>query len=285
MEDYFEKFMREQEYVNNLAHNTLKSYRNSFKVWQRFKGNYSDDGLIDFVIEMRKSGLKPGACNVYIRSLNVFFHWLHEKGLVKERLTLRVMRKEQNIIPIFTDEHIKKILHFRPKSFYEWRMWAICNTLLDTGMRVSECLALKRPDVDWDNLLLTIIVKGRRQRKVPFSYELRKVLHQYLQRREGINLNGEWLFPTVSSMKIGYRNFHRDMVIFCQKLRITGVRISPHSFRHYFASNFVRQGGDVYTLSRLLGHSSVKVTEIYLQSLGVEYLQNSQMRFTPLSRR
>jgi len=57
---------------------------------------------------------------------------------------------------------------------------------------------------------------------------------------------------------MGYRNYYRDMKTFCVKRGIEGVRISPHTFRHYFAIQFLRNGGDIYVLSRILGHYSVR---------------------------
>src|SRR5690348_12281480 len=97
LKELFAKFILEQEYVKNLAPNTLKSYRNSFIAWERFKGELSEDGLLEFIIAMRRGGLKPGACNVHIRSLNVFFHWLHQHHHTEERYRLSVMKKEHTL--------------------------------------------------------------------------------------------------------------------------------------------------------------------------------------------
>lgn len=285
LKELFAKFIKECEYVKNLSPATLRSYQYAYDAWDRFNGELSDDGLSEFIYSMREAGLKPGACNVYIRSLNVFFNWLHQRKLTQDRFKLPLLKEQETIIPIFSDEDIKRILRWQPKSFYDWRLWVMCNTMLDTGMRISECMTLKKDLVDWDNLLMTITEKGRHQRKIPFSPELRKILYHFNQIREVANPGGQWMFPTSTGTKVEYRNFHRDLVVLCQKLKIVGPRVSPHSFRHYFSANWIRQGGSIYDLSRLLGHSSVTVTEVYLKSIGIEHFQKEQGRFTPLSKK
>src|SRR5260370_22955938 len=69
------------------------------------------------------------------------------------------------------------------------------------------------------------------------------------------------------------RNFQHDFKQLCQKVAITGVRCSPHTFRHAFALNYLRRGLNLESLRRILGHSSILTTQKYLRSLGVEDLQ------------
>jgi integrase/recombinase XerD len=80
------------------------------------------------------------------------------------------------------------------------------------------------------------------------------------------------------------RNFNRDIGRLCHNLGILNAKTSPHTFRHYFAISYLRRGGDIYALSRILGHTSVKVTEVYLRSMGIEDFQAEQQRLSPVSR-
>jgi len=82
---------------------------------------------------------------------------------------------------VFTDDQIKKLVRFSGRRFFERRLHLIILILLDTGCRISEAIGLKVTDVDMDNLLLTLTGKGRKQRKVPFSFELRKALYRYIR--------------------------------------------------------------------------------------------------------
>ena len=86
------------------------------------------------------------------------------------------------------------------------------------------------------------------------------------------------LFSTRTGTQVSKNNVQRDFKVLAAKLGITGVRVSPHTLRHTFAVNFLTSGGDIYLLSRILGHTSVKTTEVYLRSLGVEALQEAQAR-------
>jgi hypothetical protein len=78
-------------------------------------------------------------------------------------------------------------------------------------------------------------------------------------------------------------NIGRDIRILGRRLRITGVRFSPHTMRHTFAVSFLRNGGDVYVLSRILGHANITTTTVYLRSLGMDILSQAHQKFSTLS--
>jgi Phage integrase family len=90
--------------------------------------------------------------------------------------------KEPEFVPsVFTDDQIKKLVRFSGRRFFERRLHLLILILLDTGCRVSEGTRIRVADVDLDNLLLTLTGKGRKQRKVPCSLELRKSLYRYIR--------------------------------------------------------------------------------------------------------
>jgi integrase/recombinase XerD len=150
---------------------------------------------------------------------------------------------------------------------------------MDTGLRVNELLCLTRQDVDLENLVLRVKGKGNKHRLVPMSIELRKLLYRHLAvQKHAI------VFCTRDGCKVTQRNLLRDFKVGCEKLGIVGVRCSFHTLRHTFAVSYLRAGGNLFYLARILGHTSVKTTEKYLQSLGVEDLQEVHDRLTPLSR-
>jgi site-specific recombinase XerD len=120
-----------------------------------------------------------------------------------------------------------------------------------------------------DNLILKVVGKGNKHRLVPFSVELRKALWKSLARRQ----DPVFIFGTKNHTKVTVRNIERDFKALGNQLGITGVRFSPHTLRHSFAVGYLRKGGNLFYLSKILGHSSVKTTERYLQSLGIEDLQ------------
>jgi integrase/recombinase XerD len=140
--------------------------------------------------------VKPVSCNTYIKALNAFCLWLHEEVFVAERLTLPLLRFEKRIIVTLTDDQMHTLLKQKPKRFDQWRLHAILDLLLDSGLRIEEALTWRRGDLDLDNLLVTVMEKGRKERRVPFSFELRKVLFRYEQARVRQCPRCERLFPS-----------------------------------------------------------------------------------------
>jgi site-specific recombinase XerD len=150
-------------------------------------------------------------------------------------------------------------------------------------LRISEALALSRDAVDFDNLLICVRAgKGGKHRMVPMSFELRKRVWKYATRTQ--SPQQRFLFETRNHTRMTVRNIQRDFNRLCRRLRIEGVRTSPHTLRHTFAISYLRAGGNLFYLSKILGHTSVQTTERYLQSLQVEDLQAVHNRLSLLAR-
>jgi integrase/recombinase XerD len=276
----FARFLQHGKFLKNWSPKTERSYRQAFKSLQMASrerdsdtsaGTVSDtSGILTkghleaWVISMRQRGLSPGACNVYIRGINSFLSWLHAEGELPAPLRLSELAAKPKELTTFTDAHLRAILAFKPRGFCQMRTWVLICLLTDTGCRIDELLTLRREDVDMDNLLLTVTGKGSKIRKVPFSHEMRRVLFRFAQALGRRGIQASTLFCTRTGAGLRYRNAYRDIKLLCEDLGIQGPRISPHTFRHTFATNFIKSGGDIYTLSRILGHSSVQVTSKYL---------------------
>lgn len=190
------------------------------------------------------------------------------------------MKTEKKILATFNRSQVDAFLRFRPKNFSGFRLHALVALLLDTGLRIEEGLSLQRDQIDLENSLVKVKGKGEKHRIVPTSFELRKVLFRWLARHEF-----SLVFPTLQGRRLTQRNLLRDLKFLGKKLGITGVRVSFHTFRHTFAVNYLRAGGNLFYLSKILGHSSVTTTERYLQSLGVEDLRAVHDRLSLLSKR
>jgi site-specific recombinase XerD len=159
---------------------------------------------------MRAKGLSPGACNVYIRGFNSFLLWLDAEGHTTQRLHLGVMKQEEKSLETFSTPEIQLILAFKPTRFTEVRLWTLLYLPFDTGCRIDEVLNLKTPDVDLDNLLLTIHGKWKKERKVPFGLEFRKTLWRFMQFKQKRHISGVYVFSTFDGGRLMYRNIRRD---------------------------------------------------------------------------
>jgi integrase/recombinase XerD len=266
----FDEFIKSRQYLKNVTAKTVAWYRDSFRSFERFHPaiEYSKQSLSSFVVGLRDSGVSPISCNTYCRALNAYLRWLHEEGYASDLLRIAPLKTERKILATFSRPQVDAFLRFRPKTSSGLRLHALVALLLDTGLRIEEALSLRREQLDLENLLVKVKGKGEKHRVVPMSFELRKVLYRWLARHEF-----SLVFPTLQGRRQIQRNMLRDLKLLGKKLGIAGVRVSFHTFRHTFAVNYLRAGGNLFYLSKILGHSSVTTTEVYLRSLGVEDLK------------
>jgi len=155
---------------------------------------------------------------------------------------------------------VQRIVKFQSRPIEsERRAHALACLILDTGMRINETLSMMREDVDIDNRLLRLRGKGGKQRLVPVSFEGRKVLWKWMRGR-----SEPLVFATRAGTKPIQRNLLREFKILGSRLGIVGVRFSFHTLRQTFAVNYIRNGGDVFRLQRMLGHSTLEMTRGYV---------------------
>ena len=144
----------------------------------------SQDELKDAVLRMREKGLKATGCNSAIRAINTYVHWVNAGPDVKcgsacKHPKIAQLKEPQLVLPTFTEQQIRLLVAWKPKSQFQRRLHLLILFLLDTGCRISEALTLRVSEVDFENLLVTLDGKGRKQRVVPFSFELRKAMFRY----------------------------------------------------------------------------------------------------------
>lgn len=228
MKELFDEFVKEKRFLDNLAESTIRSYILAFKWFECLGGGFSEKKLKQFVMGLRENGMSPSGCNVKIRSMNSFLTWCHREGHCDE-VKIKQLKTGQIVIQTFTSSHIKAFLKFRPKGKYEWRLHTIICLLIDTGARIEEILSLD--NLDLGNLLIRITGKGSKERIIPISVEMRKILFLY-ESRQKLKVYSKYIFPTNTGTKVGYNNFLRDFKAHCKRLGIKEVRTSPHGLRH-----------------------------------------------------
>jgi len=249
----FEQFIRERRYLQNVTPATIDWYTQSLK-WLPTETPDANE-LKDAVLRMREKGRNACGCNSTIQALNAYLRWSGST------LKIQQLKKPQLVLPTFATAEVKLLAAWTPKGFHERRLKLLVLLLLDTGCRITEALTLRVADVDFENLLITLDGKGRKQRVVPFSFELRKFLYRYVNdSRRGPEA---LLLATRDETKLGRRNMLRDVKVLCRRLGITPPQRTLHAFRHTFAINYLRRGGSVFHLQKVLGHSSLEMTRRY----------------------
>lgn len=283
MDKEFELFLREKWFVQNVSNHTVEFYKRCFKALKKYssiKGlpDFNKTNLIEFVAATREKGVSAACCDAYIRGINPFLTWLYENEYTKEHLKIKRLRFQKRVMKTFSDAQVKAILNYKPKNFYETRLHTLLLLLLDCGIRINEALTLERSKVDLDNLLITVMGKGAKERMIPISLELRKVLFKYLRTHDF-----EMVFPSKYGSKLGYDNVRRDFNKLVEKLGIEGFDGCFHAFRRCFARNFVRSGGNLFYLQKMLGHTTLKMSREYVE-LEIEDVQKEQNRTSLLNR-
>ena len=243
MKPRFEQFVRERQFLSNVSPSTLEWYKHSFK-WLSTE-TPTDEELKDSVIRMREKGLKATGCNSAIRAINAYLRWSGST------LKIHQLKEPQLVLPTFTAQQIRLLVAWKPKGKYQRRLHLLILFLLDTGCRISEALDLRVREIDFENLLVTLDGKGRKQRVVPFSFELRKAMFRYC--KEFNRTPDSLLFANRDQTKLGRRNVLRDAKLRCKRLGFTPPVRTLHAFRHTFAVNYLRRGGSVFHLRRCSG--------------------------------
>ena len=197
-------------------------------------------------MRMREKGLKATGCNCAIRAINAYLHWSTvgtEKKCGPGCLHLRVpkIKEPDLVLPTFSAWQVKRLVKWKPKNFGQRRLHLLTLILLDMGCRISEALNLRVGDVDLENLLVTLDGKGRKQRIVPFSFELRRILFRFIS---DFNRKPEsLLLASRNETRLGRRVMLRDVKRLCKRLGFQPPGRTLHAFRHTFAVNYLRRAG------------------------------------------
>ncbi len=247
-----QQFIKERKYLSNVSPATIDWYEYCLK-WM--PAEVTADSLKCAVIGMRERGLKASGCNSVIRACNAY---LKQSG---SPVKIPSLKEPQTICPTFATEQVKLIITWKASLRVHRRLRLLLLILIDTGCRIDEVLSLRASNCDLDNLLFTVTGKGRKQRRVPFSFELRRALFKYCvdYKRRGDVL----LLVTRNETKLGRRVVLRDAKLLCKRLGFNPPARTLHAFRHTFAVNYLRRGGSVFHLQKMLGHTSLDMTRRY----------------------
>jgi integrase/recombinase XerD len=281
----FNEFISERKFLHNVSPATVSWYTHALK-WLPCEAP-TQEQLKDTVMRMRKAGLKETGCNSVIRAVNAYLHWCGDSerkcgpGCVHPHI--QQLKEPQNILPTLTEAHVNLLVGWKPKpkNFYQRRLHLLALLLLDTGCRITEALTLRARDVDLENLLVTLDGKGRKQRVVPISFALRKALYRFTT---DFKVRPDCLlFATYQGTLVRRMTALRGIKWLCEHLGFAPPARTLHAFRHTFAVFYLRRGGSVFHLQKVLGHSSLEMTRRYANLVTAD-LQAVHERVSLLSR-
>ena len=267
--------------ARHLSQNTLLEYTSTFRKFLKYTG--SDPPIGDITIHQMEKFLanqpvsKKTILN-YHTGLSALWTWAVDESLVNEHIMHKIKRpkpEKRSIVP-YSESDIKMMLgaishskfYTRPGKnesrhsvLHQERNRAIILILLDTGIRASELCNLRINHVDLQNQRLTVLGKGSKERTIPFSARTGQAIWRYLTQRKDDDV-GDPLFVTIHVRQITRDQVLKAMKRIGDRVGIEGVNL--HRFRHTFAINYLRNGGDPWSLQMILGHSTMEMVKTYL---------------------
>lgn len=222
--------------------------------------------------------VSPITVNIYKRVLNTWLRWLYEHDKSLRTLLQTPLQKEENgnRRRIFTDTEVTTLQLYKPKSFSQIRAHAIALCMFDSGIRIDEALEISPEAIDFENEQIRLKGKGNKVRFVPISSHFRSMLFRYVSRTKPTT--SPYVFGTKSG-KMSQRNALRDLGTVERKAKVR--ELSWHSYRHTFATGYLRRGGKIDKLQRILGHEDIKTTYKYLHMVE-DYYREGHEEFSSL---
>lgn len=287
------RFYDYSTFIKGYSKHTIRRYRYVINLYCK----YAQIENIDQVTDANVRGLflhgrmnRHWSNNTYLcfyKSLLVFFRWCQtEKYLDHNPISeIEKPKLEKKLPPKLTKQQAFRLLEAvynypYDYTFLRYRNHAMFSMFIFAGLRKNELLSLKLTDMDIENLTIFIRQgKGSKDRIIPMSFTLAQSLKQYLVERKRLNKTCPEFFASLNH-NIGLTETGLKRIVETIR-KASGVFFTVHKLRHTFATLMLEGGCDIYSLSRMMGHSDIKTTTIYLFA-SAEHLR-SQMIKHPLN--
>lgn len=288
---WMDAFLRAKQ-VENLSQRTIEFYTWRLKQVNKFLSSIgiyfidqiSEDVIRQYFIYLKETGHNPGGIAASFRTIKCFLRW-YENEVEPEDWKNPIRKIKAPKVDIAPIEGVKlvdlKALldASKGKDFTDLRDYALFLFLLDTGARAGELLAINTEDVDLiDGSVLIRRGKSRKPRTVFLSENPRKALRRYLKVRQS-QTTALWITSN-NGNRLTYDGLNMILRRKCEKANIE--KVSCHDFRRTFALESLRNGADIYSLQKLMGHADLQVLRRYLAQNNDD-LSNAHRKSSPVS--
>lgn len=270
---YFADFMGRDKMVDEITLLDLRRYQ--FYLTEK---NIS----FNFPTEKKKK-ISKTTVQTYIRTLRVFIHWLFNEGYIPENLgeKFKLPKAPKKVVEILSDDEIETLLNaFNPRTEFGVRNLCLITLMLDSGLRRNEVLGLDCTNIHFTQGIIKVLGKGEKERIVPLGLYTKKTLMKYM--------NGYRSMPEYDTAKLFIDKEKKPLgmnaikMLFVRLRKKTGIeRLHPHILRHTFATKYLINGGDIFSLQQILGHTSLEMVRRY-SHLASSYVVNNFKMISPL---
>lgn len=268
----FEEYVLDMK-ARNLREGTIRHYQQAIKqIYKRIPedtliSKMSENTMPEFIVALRDDPkINEVSMGTYARDLKTLMRFFMKCEYLPW-FEIKLPKADIEPIETYSDWELRKLLKkpdIRKCSFATYRSWVIVNFLLSTGIRQNSLINLKIKDIDFDNNIVYVnVTKNRKPLIIPLNADMIKILQEYLKYRKGEG--DEWLFCSIYGEKMTRSSCYHALWDYSHYRGVD--RTGVHRFRHTFAKKWVMMGGSVVTLQKIIGHSSLSITEGYLNIL------------------
>jgi integrase/recombinase XerC/integrase/recombinase XerD len=276
-------------YAENKSAHTIFNYRHNLSLLEK---SLPKAKLLDIRAEelrtflaSRAQGRAAATTHQAFRVLRTFFKWCVREGLLESSpvKNIKAPKLEYKVVSTFTTMECNALLQICPqKTFLGERNRSIILCLLDTGMRAHELVNLRLNDVDFRLGIVKVMGKGGKERLMRLGEKARQTLWRYMLIRDvKAPPTREYLFLSEEMKPLTRNGLTTIIAKLGKKAGISKVRCSPHTFRHTFAVQFLRAGGNIRDLQQLGGWSDLSSVVRYTSSLSIDDALRAHEKFSP----
>jgi integrase/recombinase XerD len=286
---HVEAFLEMMSAERGAARNTLASYERDLADYTRFLGGTGSgldragtDMVRAYLIDLDDRGFAARSVARKLSAIRQFHQFLFGEGVRRDDPTGTVAgpRQPPRLPMVLSEAEVERLIEAARQAAEREglnavarararRLHALVELIYDTGLRVSELVALPASVVRREARFFVIRGKGGHERIVPLTDKAREAVAAYLAARDAAaGAPSPWLFPSFGdSGHLTRQAFARDLKELAVAAGISPAKISPHVLRHAFASHLLQNGADLRVVQQLLGHADISTTQIYTHVL------------------
>lgn len=264
----FELFCKENNFRKDTISHYYYYYRNitNFISPSTLLADINEQTYKDYCLYLQGKNINQQTIQTYLKGFKRLIDFFIDKEYV-EPFKMKLPKIDKRAIETYSDDEIRILLkkpNIRKCIFTEYRNWVLVNFLLSTGLRVSSVVNIKIKDIDFESQTLNVThTKNRKPLIIPLNTQIIKILKEYLEQRGG--QQEEVLFCTIWGKQMDRQSLGTAIRGYNKRRGVKTCGL--HRFRHTFVKKFVMNGGSVAVLQRLLGHSSLDMTQKYINIL------------------
>lgn len=296
MDQAIEHFVNYIATERRLAANTVEIYSSCLAAFQGFLkerdvdeiGQISSLDIREWQMKLMEEGLAPRSVAQSMAALRSFFKFLRRQKWIDSDLMAKVPTiKFSKKLPVFfresEAERIYTSKELFPDDFIGRRDRLILQILYETGMRRAELVGLTEGSVDFVGGTVKVLGKRDKERFIPIENELSHNIREYLALKKKIESCDEALFVTEKGKSLSAEAVYHVVKKYMAQLS-NADKISPHVFRHSFATHMLNEGADINAIKELLGHADLMATEVYTH-VTREHLKEAYKHAHPRARK